>query len=85
MMTQEAFVDIVDQDQTTQNVQSDLCPHFCSVSTNLFLHLAMDIYLFRSIVWCLMPFSTVFQLLLYIVTSYTAAASALIHAFLEFC
>ena len=33
VMTQEAFVDSVDQDQAAQNVQSDLdlhCPHFYS-------------------------------------------------------
>ena len=33
MMTQEAFVDSVDQDQTAHSVQSDLdlhCPHFHS-------------------------------------------------------
>ena len=31
MTTEEAFVDNVDQDQTAQNVQSDIhCPHFHS-------------------------------------------------------
>ena len=36
-LTQEAFVDSVQQDQTAQNVHSDLhCPHFYP---ELFLHL----------------------------------------------
>ena len=49
LTTQEAFVDIVNQDQTIQNVQSDL---WSTVSTFpfsiiivLFLHLAMTVFL----------------------------------------
>ena len=38
MTTQEAFVDSVDQDQTAQNMQSDLWSKW-------FLHLAMQMYL----------------------------------------
>ena len=47
-MIQEAFVDSVDQDQTAQNVQSDLWSTLYTVSfysiTKLFLHLAMEVY-----------------------------------------
>ena len=32
MTTQEAFVDSVDQDQTAQNVQSDLCSSLSTFS-----------------------------------------------------
>ena len=46
---QEDFMDSVNQDQTAQNVQSDLdlhCPHFYSmIIIKLFLDLAMEVYL----------------------------------------
>ena len=50
MTTQEAFVNSVDQDLTAQNVQSDLCSTWSTFSlyryvmTELFVHLAMEVY-----------------------------------------
>ena len=48
MTTQEAFVDSVDQDQTAQNVQSDLwstLPSFSfKITTELFPHLAIEVH-----------------------------------------
>ena len=48
MTTQEAFVDSVDQDQTAQNVQSDLwstlSTFWLQIITELFLYLAMEVY-----------------------------------------
>ena len=42
MTTQEAFVDSVDQNQTTQNVQSDLWSTL--FVTKSFLYLTMEVY-----------------------------------------
>ena len=48
MMTQEALVDSVDQDQNAHNMQSDLWSTLSTFSfkliTELFLHLAMEVY-----------------------------------------
>ena len=48
MTKQEAFVDIVDQDQTAHNVQSDLWSTLSTVSfqilTDSFLRLAIEVY-----------------------------------------
>ena len=48
MMTQAAFVDSADQDQTAQDVQSDLWFTLSTFSFQLisksFLHLTMEVY-----------------------------------------
>ena len=48
MTTQEAYVDSVDQDQTAQNVQSDLwstpSTFVFQIITESFLHRAMEVY-----------------------------------------
>ena len=48
MPTQEAFMDSVDHDQTAQNLHSDLrstLPTFFILDyTQLFVHLAMEVY-----------------------------------------
>ena len=50
MTTQKAFVDSVDQDQTAQNVQSDLCSTLSTFSfyiiSKSFLDLAMEVHMY---------------------------------------